>query len=361
MIGSNIFYATPETVISLIKVLTLGASAFILAFLLANPLIKSLYKYKLWRKEVRKEALGGGNLPVFQKFHSQGEIQIPRFGGILVLATPLILASLFYIFSRSDIWFFQKLNFLSRSQTWLPLFALGTAALVGLADDFLQVLGKGKHDGGGLNLRHRLLLMAFIGLAGGWWFFEKLGWSTIHIPGNGDIYIGSLYIPFFVLVTMATYSGGVIDGLDGLAGGAFAFIFGAFSAIALFLGQVDIAAFSAIIFGTLLAFLWFNIPPAKFYMGETGIMGLTSALTVIAFLTDSVVVLPIIGILLVAESWSVITQLLSKKIRKKKILMAAPLHLHLEAKGWPHYQITMRFWIIGIIAAVIGVSIRLLG
>ena len=173
--------------------------------------------------------------------------------------------------------------------------------------------------------------------------------------------MGIWYIPFFIIVMLAVYSGGVIDGLDGLAGGNFATIFGAFAVIAGFRGQYDIAALCAAIGGTLLAFLWFNIPPARFYMGESGTMGLCTALTVIAFLTDSVLVLPIIGLVLVAEAGSVILQQLSKRFRKKRIFKASPIHYHFEAKGWPHYKVTMRFWVIGIIVAVIGVAVRLLG
>jgi len=141
----------------------------------------------------------------------------------------------------------------------------------------------------------------------------------------------------------------------------FSSIFAAYAGIALFRGQIDLAAFSSVILGALLAFLWFNVPPARFYMGETGILGLCATLTVIAFLTDSVLVLPIIGFLLVVESGSVILQLLSKKFRKKKLFLASPIHHHFEAKGWPHYKITMRFWVISVIMAIVGVTIRLLG
>jgi phospho-N-acetylmuramoyl-pentapeptide-transferase len=160
---------------------------------------------------------------------------------------------------------------------------------------------------------------------------------------------------------MAVYSGGVVDGLDGLAGGVFATIFAAFGGVALFNGQINIASFCAAITGAILAFLWFNIPPARFYMGETGVIGLCAALTVVAFLTNSVLVLPIIGFLLVIESGSVILQLLWRKVFHKKLFLAAPIHHHFEAKGWPHYKITMRFWVIGVITAIIGVAIRLLG
>ena len=348
--------------INVIKIFTLGAVAFISAFLFTPALTNFLYKHKLWRKEVRKKSIDGGDLTNFTKFHSDGETNTPRFGGLLIWATTLLLAIFFWVVSGFiNIPFIQKLNFLSRSQTWLPIFALVSASLVGLADDILQVFGKGKYIGGGLKLRHRLVLVALIGLLGGWWFFYKLGFNEIHVPGDGDFYIGALYIPLFVIVMLATYSGGVIDGLDGLAGGAFASMFAAFGGIAVANNQIDLAAFCAVISGAILAFLWFNIPPARFYMGETGMMGLCAALTVVAFLTDSVLVLPIIGFLLVIESGSVILQLLSKKYRKKKLFLAAPLHHHFEAMGWPHYKVTMRFWVVGVVAAIIGVAIRLLG
>lgn len=357
----TIMFYLPNAAIDAIKIFSLGTISFLAAFWLTPFLINFLYKYKLWRKEVRQKAIDGKDLTYFQKFHSEGEVNVPRFGGLLIWIVPGFLAIIFNFSAKLDISWLQKLDFFSRSQTWLPFFALVSAAVLGLIDDILQVKGKGKYIGGGLGLKKRLLIMGLIGLIGGLWFFAKLETSTLHIPGMGDIEIGLLYIPLFILVTMATYSGGVIDGLDGLAGGVFASIFGAFAGIALFNGQIDIAAFCAVVLGALLAFLWFNIPPARFYMGETGIMGLTAALTVVAFLTNSVLVLPVIGLLLVIESGSVILQLLSKKFRHKKIFLASPIHHHFEAKGWPHYKVTMRFWIIGIIAAIVGVAIRLLG
>jgi phospho-N-acetylmuramoyl-pentapeptide-transferase len=352
----------PEAAIDVIKIFTLGTVSFIIAFLLTPFLTHFSYKYKLWRKEVRQKAIDGGEVTVFQKFHKEGEINVPRMGGILIWGTVLITIFLFWGISQiTDIWWLDKLNFLSRSQTWLPLFALIAASLLGLTDDVLQVFGKGKYIGGGLSLQKRLFLVALIGLIGALWFYFKLDWTTIHIPGVGDLEINGWYVPLFVLIMMAVYSGGVIDGLDGLAGGSFAAIFAAFAGIALFLGQIDIAAFCTAILGALLAFLWFNIPPARFYMGESGTMGLCAVLTVIAFLTDSVLVLPIIGFLLVIESGSVILQLFSKKFRHKKIFLSAPIHQHFEAKGWPHYKVTMRFWIIGAVMAIVGITIRLFG
>jgi len=360
---------------SVIKIAALGTSGFLLAVFATPALTHILYKHKLWRKEARTQALGGGDVPFFKKFHAEGETRTPRFGGILIWVIPPVVALIFFLLAQTNIWWLEKLNFLSRGQTWLPLATLIAAAAVGFLDDILQVISQptkgffkhtwnvfGKYVAGGLSLKYRFPLVALIGLTGALWFFYKLGWSTIHIPGGGDIGIGIFYIPLFVIVMLATYSGGVIDGIDGLSGGTFASIFAAFGVIAFAQQQIDLAAFCFVIMGVILAFLWFNIPPARFYMGETGIMGLTACLTVVAFLTDSVLVLPIIGFLLVIESASVIIQLLSKKFRGgKKVFLAAPIHHHFEAKGWPPYKVTMRFWIIGIMAAITGVAIRLLG
>jgi len=352
----------PETAIDVIKIFTLGTLSFLFAFWLTPFLLKKLYKYQLWRKEVRNKAVDGGELPYFKKFHSEGEVHVPRCGGVLIWISVLVLIFLFHLLSQfTDIWWIDKLNFLSRGQTWLPLFTLVSASLLGLADDLSQIFGKGKYIGGGITLKKRLILVALIGLIGALWFYFRLDFQTIHIPGVGDFGINGWYIPLFVIVMLAVYAGGVIDGIDGLAGGAFVFIFGAFAGIALFVGEIDLAAFCAVIVGALLAFLWHNIPPAKFYMTETGTMGLCATLTVVAFLTDSVLVLPIIAVLLVAEAASVIIQLLSKRFMKKKIFLASPLHLHFEAKGWKPEQVTMRFWVIGMIAAIVGLTIRLLG
>ena len=369
----------PEATLDVIKIFTLGSISFIIAFLITPLLTCFLYKYKLWRKQVRQKATDGGDVFYFQKFNKNKETNVPRMGGILIWGTVLIVIFLFWLISKiTDIWWLNKLNFLSRDQTWLPLFALISASLLGLIDDLMQIHdndtddhqklsflkkiinGKKKYIAGGLNLKRRIFFMSLIGLAGGWWFFAKLGWSSLSVPGFGVFEIGFWYVPLFIFVMLATYSGGVIDGLDGLSGGVFASIFGSFAVIALFLGQVNLAAFCVVILGALFAFLWFNIPPARFYMGESGMMGLCAVLTVVAFLTDSVLILPIIGLLLVVESGSVIIQLLSKKFRKKKVFLSAPIHHHLEAIGWPHYKITMRFWIIGAVMAIIGITIRLL-
>lgn len=346
---------------NVIKIFVLSFLSFLIAFFSVPPLTHFLYKHKLWRKDKKKKSIDGQALVVIPSVHHDQEKPIPRFGGLLVWIIPLVVSLLFLLLSKVNNPFLAKLNFLSRGQTWLPLIVLVGASLLGLTDDLLQIRGRGKYVGGGLKLSWRISIMALLGLLSGWWFYSKLGVHAIHIPGNGDISFGWWYIPTFIIVMLAVYSGGVIDGLDGLAGGTFISIFSAFSIIALARHQIDLAAFCMVIVGSLLAFLWFNIPPARFYLGESGVMGLCATLTVIAFFTDSVLVLPVIGFLLFLESGSVILQLLSKKLRKKKIFLASPIHHHFEAKGWPHYKVTMRFWIIAFIAALLGVIIRLLG
>lgn len=356
---------------NIIKVLGMAAIASVLAVFWCPLLTNFLYKHKLWKKEARLKAISGEDAIIFNSLHKERETRVPRMGGLLIwITTAVIIFSfslLYLIFPDSKI---AQLNFLSRSQTWLPLFTLISASLLGLVDDILVVSGPqakffkkpwaGKYIGGGLSFRKRFLLVALIGLIGSIWFYQKLGWDVVTIPFLGQVSLGFFYIPLFITVMIACWSGGIIDGLDGLAGGTFASIFGAFTIISFSQGKVDLAAFCAVIVGTLFSFLWFNIPPARFYMGETGILGLTTVLSVVAFLTDSVFVLPIIAGLLVVETGSVIIQLLSKKFRKKKIFLSSPIHHHLEAIGWPQYKITMRFWIVGIVLAIIGVAVRLL-
>jgi len=344
-----------------VKIFGLASIASIIAILWCPILTNFLYKHKLWKKEARKKTMSGEEAVVFNGLHKEKEIGTPRMGGLLIWLTVVFVALIFFILSFifPNTWIAQ-FNFVSRSQTWLPLFTLIVASIVGLVDDMLVVGGEGKYIGGGLSFKKRFIIVVLIGLIGGIWFYQKLGWDTIFIPFLGSVSIGFWYIPLFILITLACWSGGIIDGLDGLAGGIFASIFGAMTIIAFSLGKIDLAAFCAVILGALFSFLWFNIPPARFYMGETGILGLTTVLAIISFLTDSIYVLPIIGGILVLEVLSVIIQLLSKKFRKKKVFLSTPIHHHFEALGWSACKVTMRAWIVSIVLAIIGVSLRLL-
>lgn len=351
-----------NTITSVIKVFGLSGFSFVLAFFLTPILTRWMYANKLWRKNVREIAPDGSRTPLFAALHKDRETTVPRFGGMLIWITTL-LVSLFVwaLASYTGSTFWDKANFISRNQTWLPLFTLIAASLIGLADDVVQVLGKGGYVAGGIKFRHRLFLVFLIAAAGAWWFYAKLGWETIYIPGFGDVFIGMWYIPLFVATMLLLFSSSVVDGIDGLAGGVFGSIFAAYGGIAFFRGQIDIATFAGVVLGALLAFLWFNIPPARFYMGESGILGLTTSLTVIAFLTDSVFILPVIGFVLMLEVASVLVQFASKRWRKKKVFLIAPIHHHFEARGWPSYKVTMRFWVISVVCAIIGLAIALIG
>ncbi|MBI4993679.1 hypothetical protein HZC33_01845 [Candidatus Wolfebacteria bacterium] len=339
----------------IVKILSLFIFSFAAAFLLAPFLIHFLYKYKCWKKKPRDKTFGGEPTPIFTKLHGEKEVHTPRMGGILIWGTVLIVTLGVYfislIFPESII---AKMNFFSRSQTWLPFFTLIAASILGLVDDWLVINNKGGYVGGGIRFKTRLLLISLIALAGAWWFYFKLGWTSIYIPFYGNIEIDGLYILLFIIVTLATFSGGIVDGLDGLSAGVLAPIFAAFGVISYAKGLYDLAALIIVIIGALIAYLWFNIHPAKFYMGETGIMGLTVVLAVIALLTNSVLFLPIIAFILVLESASVIIQLFSKKFFSRKIFLVAPIHHHFEALGWPETKVTMRFWIISAVMSGLG-------
>ncbi|MBI4059506.1 hypothetical protein HY406_00395 [Candidatus Giovannonibacteria bacterium] len=350
-------------VLNVLKVFGLSALAFAIGVLATPLLTHYLYKYKLWRKEVRTRAPDGAPTPIFSEMHKDRETRVPRMGGILIWGVTLLVTFLFWFLSLSGDPLWQKLNFLSQGQTWLPLFALVAAALVGLIDDIWQVKGKGNYIAGGMRFSRRLFLILLIAVVGAWWFYSplKLGQNSVFVPFFGDVFLGTFFPLFFILVMLATFSGSVIDGLDGLAGGVMASVFAAYSGIAFFQDQIDLAAFSAVLAGAIGAFLWFNIPPARFYMGETGILGLTTSLTVVAFLTDAVLVLPIIALPLVLDAASVIIQLFSKRFLGRKVFLVAPLHHHFEAKGWSHYKVTMRAWVLSIVVAVVGMVVQLLG
>lgn len=352
-----------ELELNILKVFGLSAFSFFLAVALTPILTHFLYKHKMWRKKAKHKTTDGRETSVVRNLESQkGETNVPRMGGVLIWMTALIAIFFFWGVSR----LFQgeltrKFDFLSRSQTWLPLFTLIAGAIVGLVDDLFTIYGRGKYVSGGLRLSERILIVLLIGAVGAWWFFTKLD-SSFFIPFYGLVNLGILFAPVFMIVMLAIFSGGVIDGIDGLSGGIFAAIFSAYAGIAFFQNQFDLAAFSAVLAGSILAFLWFNIPPARFYMGETGILALTTALTVIAFLTNAVAVLPIIAFPLFLASGSSSVQLLSKKFRNgKKVFLAAPIHHHFEARGWPAHKVTMRFWIMSTVLAVIGMVIHLAG
>lgn len=340
----------------IVKILFFSTLAFIFA-LTATPLLTHfLYKYKLGKK-IRN----GGATPVFSELHAH-KSGTPTMGGILIWGTVLIFILLFSFLG--DLWpesIFSHLNFLSRSETLLPLGALIVTALIGLFDDWLDVRGKGVLGGGGLKLRHRILIYTLIAIVGALWFYYKLDWTVFHVPFLGNFEIGAWYIPIFIFIIVATsFSVNETDGLDGLAGGTLLVAFAAYGVIAFLLGRYDLATFCGAIIGALLAFLWFNIPPARFYMGDTGAMSLGVTLGIIAMLTNNSLLLIFIGFIFLVESLSVIVQTISKKLRGKKIFISSPIHHHYQAIGWPEAKVVMRFWVVAALGAAIGLMVFLL-
>jgi phospho-N-acetylmuramoyl-pentapeptide-transferase len=354
----------PE-VVNILKILATGLLAFILAFLITPIWTKILYKYKLGIK-IKTHSVDGQKLTFVNKLHAD-KSGTPIMGGVIIWISVLILAFashyLFPIFARwTGVNFIARLDFLSRSQVWLPLFALVSAGILGFFDDWMSVKGYGSNKGGGMKFAMRFWWLIIIAGAGAWWFFYKLGWDHFHVPAVGDFSIGFWYIPIFLFVILFTaISSNETDGLDGLNGGVLLMAFSAFSVIAFLHNKVDLASFCAAISGTLLAFLWFNIYPARFFMGDTGAISLGTTLGVVALLTNSVLVLFIIVFIYVLESGSVVIQLSSKKFFKKKIFLAAPLHHHFEAKGWPEPKVTMRIWIFTSLTALLGLIIGIFG
>lgn len=341
----------------IIRLLFFTALAFVFAMAWTPLLTHFLYKYNMG-KQVRRNGL----TPIFSQMHAH-KAGTPTMGGMLVWVTVLVLSvGFFYLAKLSSLEVFSRLNFLSRKETLLPLGALVATAIVGLFDDWLDARGKNGFGGGGLKIKHRLLIYTIIAAIGAWWFYFKLQWDVFHIPFLGNFTIGWLYIIIFIFVIVATaFSVNETDGLDGLAGGVLLSSFSAYTVIAFALERYDLATFCGVIVGALLAFLWFNINPARFFMGDTGSMSMGVTLGVIAMLTDSALILPVVGFVFVVESLSVIIQLTSKKLRNgKKVFISSPIHHHFEAKGWPEPKIVMRFWIIAAVTAAAGLMIFLL-
>ncbi len=346
-----------------LKILIPSAATFVIGILITPFITDLLYKHKMWKKKNVKLTVDGQAASITAKLHNDEERKTPTMGGTVVWGSVLLTTIVFLVLSHmfpSDVT--GKLNFLSRNQTWLPLFVLLGGAIFGLIDDYLVCREQGTYKGGGLSLKTRLLFITVLGAVGAWWFYSKLETDFIHIPFWGDLHLGILFIPAFILFIIGIYSGGIIDGVDGLAGGVFAEIYAAYAIIAFANGQIDLAAYAAVVTGGLLAFLWFNIPPARFFLSETGTMALTGSIVIVAFLTKAVVPLLIIGFLLIATSASSILQILSKKYRGgKKVFIVAPLHNHFQAKGWSGAKVTMRYWVLGMMLSVVGVILALVG
>lgn len=331
---------------TLMRVLGLGILSFILSTAL-TPLYTTLaYRFQWWKRQ-RTETWGGEAASVYKKLHAaKHKRNIPTMAG-LIFVTSITIVTL--------------LMNLNRGQTWLPLAGMLASGGVGFLDDLMNI--RGSSGIAGMRAKTKFVLHSAIALLGGWWFYSKLGVTHVYIPGFHEIYLGAFVIVLFWIVVIATANAvNITDGLDGLAGGLLGMSFIAYTLICLIEGEYALAAFCTTVVGAILSYTWFNIFPARFMMGDIGAFALGTALGVIAMQTNTVYVLPIIGAVYVMETGSVIINRLSKKLRGgKKVFLSSPIHHHFEAIGWPETKVTMRFWILGQIAAIVGLIVFLLG
>lgn len=319
-------------------------AGFILAMGLTPLYTFFAYKYEFWKKQ-KTASVTGEALTVVNKLHAKKIARhIPTMAGVIGVIAVVVLTVL--------------LN-LKREQTWLPLAGLAGGAAIGLIDDILNVWGLNRKDAG---LRAPVKFAMIIALSGflAWFFAFKLHFTTVMIPFIGNFEIGYWMVPLFIFAIVATSNAvNISDGLDGLAGGLLSAAFGAFGIIALVQNQHNLAAFCFTVLGALLAYLWFNVYPARFFMGDVGSFAWGTSLGVVAMLTNSLLLLPVIGLIFVIEAGSSAIQIFSKKVFKRKVFISAPIHHHLEATGWEETKITMRFWIIGMVTAFVGIILAL--
>ncbi|MBP9771101.1 phospho-N-acetylmuramoyl-pentapeptide-transferase [Candidatus Gracilibacteria bacterium] len=340
----------------LILIVSSGTLAFIIFMILTPWFHNQLLKFRIG-KQLRENALSGEKSTIFNQLHAK-KSGTPTMGGLLIWGTIIFVVIISAVLHKFGI-FNQSL--FNRKETWIPLFTLVSCGILGAVDDYINVRGIGKHKG--LSAKWKFFWQLVFSLAGAWWFYSKLGFDSIKmpIPGAEEIYLGIWYIPVFVFIIIATANAvNFTDGLDGLAAGLLILAFGSFGVLAYSKGLLILSALCAVIAGANLAFLWFNVPPAKFYMGDTGSLALGATLGVIAMLTDQGLILPIVGFMFVIEALSVIIQLTSKKFLKRKVFKIAPIHHHFEQCGWQEWTIVMRFWIIGGIMGAFGTILGLL-
>lgn len=333
------------------RILGLSTISFLVALALTPFLIKLLNRFKAAKQIRSKESA-----PIFYELHKKKE-NTPTMGGLIIWVTVLGLATLIFLLNWIFDGFWGYLNFVNRAETYLPIAAMLIAGVLGLFDDLMGVFRLGP-KGGGLRVSQKTILYTLIAIIGALWFYFRLEWDVLYVPFLGSVVIGWWYIPIFIFIIIASaFSTNEADGLDGLAGGVLLFAFVALTVVAFVLGRYDLAVFGGVIIGALLAFLWFNIYPAKFFMGDTGSMSLGITMGVIVMLTNTTLFLPFFASILVLESLSVIIQVASKKFRGKKVFRSAPIHHHFEALGWPESQITMRFWIISAVFSALGLAL----
>ena len=330
------------------KLLGILLFSFVTTLLAAIPFIDVLYKLKFQRQKEKQVDFMGEATSVVNRLHSW-KVGTPNAGGLLIIGVTILLSAIFYQVTKFE------LNWTAR----ILYATLITFGLLGLYDDFHKFVGK-KKGTYGLRIRYKFLLQWSLALVIGWLLYNRMGMSTIHVPFIGYFNLGPYYIGYAALVIVATTNAvNITDGLDGLVTGLTIIILSALWYLASLSGLTDINLFIAVMLGSLLAFLYFNIFPARVWLGDTGALSLGAMIAVIALMTNQSIPLIVLGGVFVIEGISSLTQILSKTFFCKKIFLAAPIHHHFEAKGWDETKVTMRFWLAGAVFAYLGLFVAL--
>ncbi len=312
--------------------LATAAISFVIAMILAPTIIRVLERGGIG-KRIREDGPE-------RHYSKSGTITM---GGLIILISALITTVAFNLQGRSIL---------------VPLGTMVAHGLLGAIDDVRTLVG---HAEGGLSAPLKFALLAFIALITALTLHYGLLLESVYLPFTGKIPIGAWYVPIAMITIVGTANAvNLTDGLDSLAGGTAAMAFAAYGIIAFLQEQSYLATFCFTIVGATLGFLWFNAHPARIFMGDTGSLALGACLAVVAMMTGHWLLLPLIGAVFVAETLSVILQVGYFKLTGgKRLFRMSPLHHHFELLGWSEPQITMRFWLAGMVAAMIGVALAL--
>lgn len=307
--------------------------AFALVVIMMPPYIR-LLRFSGFGKQIRQE---GPQTHIVK-------LGTPTMGGLLIIVVVAVLAVLLGALDAS---------------TYSPLAALVGVGALGAADDYLNA-----KTGDGITVRQKLLWQSVVAVVAAVYIQNHFGIIGIRVPFVGDVIIGEIPYIVFAAIGIIGFSNGVnlTDGLDGLAGGTLIFAFVAFMIIALLNvpAQPNLALFCALIIGSILGFLWFNVHPAQIFMGDSGALALGATLAVTALITGQILVLPLIGVIFVVETLSVMIQVGFYKISHgRRVFRMTPIHHHFELGGWDEEKITLRFWIVGALAGLLGVTLFL--
>lgn len=331
--------------------------SFVLHFIFIIPFINFLYKAKFQRATQKTKDAFNKPTPIFDKFHRH-KTGTPVGGGIVIVGVTLILFSffllLFLLFNRNI-----HTNFPSViAEIKIIVFAFVSFAILGIYDDLNKIFLWKERQFFGLRLRHKLIIEIILAFIISYWLFSDLKISIIHIPFFGVYELSYFYILFstFVIVSFAN-AVNITDGLDGLASGILMISLSSFWVIARAIIDVPTSVFIAVWIGGLVAFLYFNIYPARIFLGDAGALSFGATFATIGLILGKAFALPIIGGIFVIEIFSSLIQLLGKRFLKRKILPVAPIHLWFQVRGWEEPKIVMRFWLFGIMFAFVGLMI----